>query len=112
MASFADLTNEMDDSVMSSLKDGRIDLLTAAGAVAVVGVDAIVEQDVERISEQGFVERVVTICVRKALLGSYDRKGAFVSNVEEPIADLAAKRWHLDGIESDDGHLITFYVRP
>ena len=55
---------------------------------------------------------MVTICVRKALLGSYDRKGAFVSNVEEPIADLAAKRWHLDGIESDDGHLITFYVRP
>ena len=50
MASFADLTNEMDDSVMSSLKDGRIDLLTAAGAVAVVGVDAIVEQDFERIS--------------------------------------------------------------
>lgn len=112
MASFADLTSEMDATLLASLKDGRVDLLTAAGAVAVAGIDAIVEQNVERISEQGFVERVVTICVRKASLDSYDRKGAFVSNADDPIADLASKRWHLDGIESDDGSLITFYVRP
>ncbi|WP_235869766.1 MULTISPECIES: hypothetical protein [Pseudomonas] len=113
MASFADLTSEMDATLLASLKDGRVDFLTASGSVAVEGLDAIVEQDVERIDElSGAVQRVVTICVLKNALGGYDRKGAFRSNSGEPVELLADKAMHLDGIESDDGSLITFYVRP
>ena len=34
MASFADLTSEMDATLLASLKDGRVDFLTASGSVA------------------------------------------------------------------------------
>lgn len=113
MASFADLADDMDATLLDSLKDGRVDFLTASGSVAVEGLDAIVEQDVERINAlSGAVDLVVTICVLKSALGSYDRKGAFRSNAGEPVKLIAGKTMHLDGIESDDGSLITFYVRP
>ena len=113
MSDFSAAMDDMDATLLDSLKDGRVDFLTVSGSVAVEGLDAIVEQDVERINDvPGAVDRLITICVLKSALGSYDRKGAFRSNVGEPVKLIAGKTMHLDGIESDDGSLITFYVRP
>ncbi|AQZ96632.1 hypothetical protein BVH74_18570 [Halopseudomonas phragmitis] len=104
---------DMDTALLETLKDGRVDFLTAAGSVAVEGLDAIVDTDVQRINEvSGFVDRVVTVCVSKAALGAYDRKGGVRSNSIEPVKYLVGKNWHLDGIASDDGDLITFYLVP
>lgn len=111
--SFAALTDDMDSSIMESLKDGRVDHLAASGTVLAAGVEAIVDEGVERIAElTGFVDRVTTITVRKDLLPGLDRKGGFRSTADEPVAVLDSKTWHIDGIAADDGHLITFYVVP
>lgn len=113
MASFAELTESMDASLLTSLNDGCVDFLAATGSVAVEGIPAIVEQGVERINEaSGFVDRVTTVCVQKSALGSLDRKGAFRSNAERPVKLLGGRLWHIDDIAEDDGHLITFYVVP
>jgi hypothetical protein len=111
--SFADLIDDMDGMIMSSLNDGRVDLLDAGGAVKASRIEAMVESNAERVDEiNGAVQRVVSITVRKKLLGSYDRKGAFRSNPDQPVAALGNKVWHIDGIADDDGDLITFYVVP
>lgn len=102
--SFADLTDDMDAMLMASLNDGTADYLNAAGAVQAAGVEVILERDVERLDVvSGMLDRAVTLTVRKALLTPLDRKGAFVH---------AGKKWHIDGIAEDDGHLITLYVVP
>lgn len=104
MAGFADLTDDMDAMLMSSLNDGQADYLSAVGAVLAGGVEVILDKDVERLDVvSGLLDRAVTITVRKTLLQPLDRKGAF---------RLAGKTWHIDGIAEDDGHLITFYVKP
>lgn len=41
--------------------------------------------------------------VQKRHLQPFDRQGAFV---------MDGKTWHIDGIERDDGHMITLYVVP
>lgn len=101
---FADLTDDMDIMLMSSLNDGLANYLNASGAVLAEGVEVMLDKDVERVDiVSGMVDRAVTISVRKSLLQPLDRKGAFV---------LAGKTWHIDGIAEDDGHLITFYLVP
>lgn len=113
MASFADRMGSMDAKIMRSLKDGSVDYLAANGGVISLRVEAIVEQDVTRVDEVNHVmDRVTTICVIKTQLPRLDRKGSFRSNADEPVRALADKTWHIDGIENDDGHLITFYVVP
>ena len=113
MASFADLVDDMDIMLMESLSDGRVDHLSGSGTPLAEGLEAIVDKDVERIAElTGFVDRVTTVTVRKALLPGMDRKGGFRSNTDDPVRDLGSQTWHIDGIAADDGHLITFYVVP
>lgn len=113
MASFADLTDDMDVDLLASLNDGCADYFTDTGAVAAEGIEAIVDRDVERINGvSGFVDRVMTICVQKSALGRLDRKGAFRSNADRPVKALGARLWHIDDIAEDDGHLITFYLVP
>lgn len=66
----------------------------------------MLDRNVERFqidSVSGAMERATTLTVCKALLQPFDRKGAFV---------LDGQTWHIDGIASDDGHLIAFYVVP
>lgn len=113
MGTFAARMDSMDANIMRSLKDGRVDYLAADGEVNTEAIEAIVEQDVTRIDEvNGAMDRVVTVCVIKSHLTRFDRKGAFRSNAGEPIRSLLDKTWHIDGIESDDGDMITFYVVP
>ncbi|TBW12656.1 hypothetical protein E0E50_03150 [Azotobacter chroococcum subsp. isscasi] len=103
-AAFGSLTAALDAAVMSSLNDGTGDHLSAAGAVLASGLELILDRDVERLDlASGALDRSVTITVQKHLLQPLDRKGAFL---------LDGKTWHIDGIASDDGHLITFYVVP
>lgn len=102
--SFADLTDDMDAMLMSSLNDGLADYLNASGAVLAGGIEVILDKEVDRLdTASGMLDRAVVITVRKSLLEPFDRKGAFL---------LDGKTWHIDGIAEDDGHLITFYVVP
>ncbi|WP_296125071.1 hypothetical protein [Pseudomonas sp. Ga0074129] len=108
---FDELTEDMDDMIMSSLNDGIADYLNASGAVLAGGIEVILDKDVERVDiVSGMVDRSVTITVRRHLLQPLDRQGAFRLYPVEWGAD--GKTWHIDGIAEDDGHLITFYVKP
>lgn len=110
---FATRLGAMDSAILSSLSDGCIDHLSASKTLLAGGLEAIVDTDVQRINEvTGFVDRVVTVCVRKASLGNYARNGLIRSNAAEPVAALGSKDWHIDGVAADDGSLITFYVVP
>ena len=102
MSGFPDLVADLDDMVMDSLSDGTATYLDRNGQVLALDVPVIVEQDVERFSEHG-TDRVRTHEVQKRHLQPFDRQGAFV---------MGGKTWHIDGIERDDGHMITLYVVP
>lgn len=103
MSGFPDLVSELDDMIMDSLSDGTATYLSRTGQVLAEGVPVIVEKDVERFSEGGAVDRVRTHEVQKRYLQPFDRQGAFA---------MDGKTWHIDGIERDDGHMITLYVVP
>lgn len=103
MASFGDLVDDLDDQVMASLSDGDAEYLSREGEVLAPRVPVIVEADVAREDRAGAITLVRSICVQKRLLEPYDRKGAF--RMPDGV-------WHIDGVHSDDGSLITFYVVP
>lgn len=103
MSGFPDLVGDLDDMIMDSLSDGTATYLSRTGQVLAEGVPVIVEKDVERFSEGGAVDRVRTHEVQKRYLQPFDRQGAFA---------MDGKTWHIDGIERDDGHMITLYVVP
>lgn len=103
MAGFGGLVDDLDDQVMASLSDGLASYLSRDGLVLVEQLPVIVELDVEREDRAGLITLVRTHCVQKRLLEPYDRKGAF---------RMADGVWQIDGIHSDDGSLITFYVVP
>lgn len=103
MASFPELVDDLDDMVMGSLNDGTAKYLSRSGQVLAEDVPVIVEKSVERFDEGGAVDRVRTHEVQKRYLQPFDRQGAFV---------MDGKTWHIDGIERDDGHMITLYVVP
>lgn len=90
--------------VMRSLADGVCQYLSRSGAVLADGVPVIIDSNVERFNEAtGAVDRVRTHCVERARLAPFDRQGAFV---------VDGATWHIDGIASDDGQMITLYVVP
>lgn len=103
MAGFGDLVDDLDDQVMASLSDELADYLSRAGEVLAPGVPVIVDYDVARTDRVDSISLVRTVCVQKRLLQPYDRKGAF---------GMSDGVWQIDGIHSDDGSLITFYVVP
>ena len=111
MAGFGACIAALDAAVMAALGDGIADYLNASGAVLAGGIEVILDKDVERVDiVSGMVDRSVTITVRRHLLQPLDRQGAFRLDPAEWGAD--GKTWHIDGIAEDDGHLITFYVKP
>ncbi|HLA33010.1 MAG TPA: hypothetical protein VJ047_18470 [Pseudomonas sp.] len=111
MAGFGKALASMDAAIMRALNDGTADYLNAAGAVLAGGLEVILDKDVERLDVvSGMLDRAVTITVQRPLLQPLDRKGAFRLDPEAWGAD--GKTWHIDGIAEDDGHLITFYVKP
>ena len=111
MASFGEALASMDAAIMASLNDGTADYFNAAGAVLASGLEVILDKDVERLDVVGgVIDRAVSITVRRHLLQPLDRKGAFRLDPQDWGAD--GKTWHIDGIAEDDGHLITFYVKP
>lgn len=94
----------MDAAIAKTLSDGLADYLKASGAILARDVEVILDRDVERLDTvSGMLDRAVTITVRKGLLQTFDRKGAF---------RLDGKTWHIDGIAVDDGHWLTLYVVP
>lgn len=101
---FANLMGRLHRVGLSRLADREVDHLDAQGATLVSGMAAMIDRDVERL-DQGRVERAVTVTVSKANLQPFDRKGAFRLNGEVLHIDR-------NGIVSDDGHLIAFYVVP
>ena len=105
---FAGALARMDRSVSKRLSDCTAEHFTASGALRASGLEVMVSAGVERMDEvTGAVDRVVTIACRKSF--DFDRGGSFTS-ANSPI--LGAKTWHIDGIASDDGGFITFFVVP
>ncbi|SEJ57920.1 hypothetical protein SAMN05216201_11171 [Pseudomonas linyingensis] len=98
---FANLMGRLHRVGLPRLADSVVDHLDAQGATLVAGLDAMVDRDVERL-DQGRLERAVTVTVSKSSLQPFDRKGAYRVNGEVfVITDIA----------SDDGHLISFFVK-
>lgn len=111
MAGFGACIAALDAAVMASLGDGLADYLNASGAVLAGGIEVMLDKDIERVDiVSGMVDRSVTITIRRHLLQPFDRQGAFRLDPAEWGAD--GKTWYIDGIAEDDGHLITFYVKP
>ena len=74
------------------------------GVVLAAELALMVDRDVERIDmASGMVDRAVTVTALHNLVQPLDRKGAFV---------VDGKTLHIDGIASDDGYMISFYVVP
>ena len=89
---------------MEALSDKVVDYHDSQGALLNAGIAAIVDHGTDRINETtGSIDRWSTIAVLHTALQKVDRKGHFV---------LDQRSFYIDGIESDDGPLITFYVRP
>lgn len=111
MSGFHQLADEMDADIEAELTDGTADFLASNGTLQRQGLAIMLDKEVERFDQVGGgVSRAVTISVRRAALWQYDRQGAFKLDRCQWGAD--GKTWHLDGIESDDGAWITFYVVP
>jgi len=111
MAGFGACIAALDAAVMASLSDGLADYLNASGAILVWGIEVMLDKDIERVDiVSGMVDRSVTITVRRKLLQPLDRQGAF--RLDPAVWGADGKTWHIDGIAEDDGHLITFYVKP
>ena len=103
MGGFGDLVDDLDDQVMASLSDELVDYLSRGGEVVAQAVPVIIEHNVAREDRVDALTLVRTVCAQKSLLQPYDRKGAF---------RMADGVWQIDGVHSDDGSLITFYVVP
>ena len=89
---------------MDALSDQVVDYYDNQGALLDIGIAAIVDHGTDRINETtGSIDRWSTIAVLHTALQKVDRKGHFV---------LDQRPFYIDGIANDDGHLITFYVRP
>lgn len=102
--------SELSTAVMAVLGDGQGDYLDAGGAVLATGIVLIWETGVERIDvANGMMDRVNTITVNKADLPKVDRRGSFVPQGPD-WGSLSGKQQHIDGIASDDGCFVTFYV--
>ena len=111
MAGFGDAMAAVDAAIEDSLTDGTADFLASNGTLQRQGLAIMLDKEAERFDQvSGGVSRAVTISVRRAALGQYDRQGAFKLDRCQWGAD--GKTWHLDGVVSDDGAWITFYVVP
>ncbi|WP_437881029.1 hypothetical protein [Pseudomonas sp. LRF_L74] len=104
MAGFGSLVDDMDDAVMDSLSDDCANYCSRTGVLIAEGIPVIIDKDVERVDEVAqAIDRVRTHTVQKRFLDPFDRQGYF---------EVAGKAWHIDGIQADDGHMITLYVKP
>lgn len=104
MSSFARARDRLHMAVLSRLADGTADYFHADGTVIAVGIEVLLERNVERLNTvDGLLDRVVTITVPKGVLSPFDRKGMF---------HIDGKIWHIDGIADDDGHFLTLYLVP
>lgn len=89
---------------MQALSDNLVNYHCSQGELLNAGLTAIVDHGTDRINETtGSIDRWSTIAVLHADLQKVDRKGYFV---------LDQRQLYIDGIASDDSHLIAFYVRP
>lgn len=107
MSAFDRARQRMHASILARLSDGPATYLARTGEVRAEDIEVILDREVERTdrvdSVTGLFERTTTLTMRKGLLQPLDLQGAFV---------LDGKTWRIDGVASDDGHLITLYVVP
>lgn len=101
---WASMRARLDRQSIQAFNDGPLTFLDRQGAVIAAGLAAVISDDVERIDVRGAIDRVRTIAVQKSLLSPLDRQGRF--------KDASERLWFIDGIQADDGSLITFYVVP
>lgn len=89
-------------TVQNSLADSVAVYYDRSGAVIEDALPVIVEHSVERMDSFNAFEHWTTVSFVIASASKIDRQGKFRIN---------NKDWQIDGIASDDGHVISFYVR-
>lgn len=101
---FARALGRLHRVISERLADAQGDHLSRAGQPLVTDVNLIIDRQAERYNEvTGGLDRVTVINVYHSDLPTLDRQGSFLVN---------GQTLHIDGIESDDGHMVGFYVRP
>lgn len=101
---FARSLGRLHRAVSNRLADAQGDHLSRSGQPLATDINLIIDRQAERFNEvTGGLDRVTVISVYHADLASLDRQGSFLVN---------GQALHIDAIESDDGHMIGFFVRP
>lgn len=96
---FADLTDDMDDMIMSSLNDGEGDYFDSAGIPVAQGIELIIDRNLQHAGPDGvFLSTAVGITCRNAQVGAVNRGGLFV---------IGSDRFVVETIIADDGHMLT-----
>lgn len=99
MAGFGDLVDDMDAMLMSSLNDGACDYLGPQGESPAYGIEVIIDHNLQRVGPDGlFRTDAVGITWKKRDLPAAVRGGIFKQG---------CKRYCLEDLIEDDGHMIT-----
>lgn len=97
--SFAELTDDMDDMIMSSLNDGQATYQGTLGELPVSGIEIFIDRNLQRVGPDGlFRSDAVGITWKKRSLAHAARGGVF---------QQCATRYCVEDIIEDDGHIVT-----
>lgn len=96
---FADLVNDIDAMLMSSLNDGKGDYFDSAGIPVAQGIELIIDRNLQQAGPDGvFLSNAVGITCRNVEVGGVNRGGLFV---------IGGDRFVVETIIADDGHMLT-----
>lgn len=96
---FADLTDDMDAMIMSSLNDGLGDYFDSAGTLVAQGIELMIDKNLQRVGPDGvFMSEAVGVTWRKQALPVVIRGGFFV---------FGPRRYVVEETIQDDGHMLT-----
>ena len=96
---FDELTEDMDDMIMSSLNDGQATYQGGPGELPVTGIEVFIDRNLQRVGPDGlFRSDAVGITWKKRSLAHAVRGGVF---------QHCATRYCVEDIIEDDGHMIT-----
>lgn len=103
MTRFARTLERLHRVGINQLADSVADYYSADGLLVASGVPVVMDHGVEEVTEFGGIDRRTTIGATHIDLKQLQRNGFFI---------VAGKRFAITGIQSDDHHYISFYVRP
>lgn len=103
MSGYSRALERLHGQIVARLADATAQHFDQQGQARGEPVPVIYDRQAERTSFNG-VDYWQTLAVQLKNLPDFDRKGYF-------LVDGVAQALHIDDIASNDGHMITFYVR-